>query len=127
MASAQRLVAPLLAHGLGREPPGVGDGGRAVRPLALGERDHPGDDRGGEQHADPGEQRPQAAVGAPLALGLALARRPALVEEGALELVQLGVVARGPLERRGEPGAAVELGGIAPGASPLAAAWIRCW
>ena len=91
-----------------------------ARALALGERDHPGDDGGGEQHADPGEQRPQAAVGAALALGLALARRPALVEKGALELVELGVVLGGPVERRGEPGAAVELGGVALGVSPLA-------
>ena len=91
-----------------------------ARALALGDRDHPGDHGGGEQHADPGEQRPQAAVGAALALGLALARRPALLEELALELVQLGVVLGGPVERRGEPGAAVELGGIAPGVSPLA-------
>ena len=75
---------------------GVRDGGRAACALALGERDHPGDDGGGEQHADPGEQRPQAAVGAPLALGLALARGSALVEEGALELVELAVRGRLP-------------------------------
>ena len=116
----QRLVAPILGQGLGREPPGVGGGGRAARALALRERDHPGDHGGGEQHADPGEQRPQAAVGAPLALRLALARGAALLEEGALELVRLALVLGGPLERRGEPGAAVELGGIAPGALPLA-------
>ena len=90
-----------------------------ARALALGDRDHPGDHGGGEQHADAGEQRPQAPVGAALALGLALARRPALVEELALELVQLGVVLGGPVERRGEPGAAVELGGIALGVAPL--------
>ena len=120
VGEAKRLVEAVLGEGLGPESLGVGDGGRAARALALGERDHPGDDGGGEQHADPGEQRPQAAVGAALALGLALARGPALVEELALELVQLGVVLGGPVERRGEPGAAVELGGIAPGVSPLA-------
>ncbi len=62
----------------------------------------------------------QAAVGAPLALGLALARRAALVEEGALELVQLALVGGCPIECRGESGAAVELGRIAIGVAPLA-------
>jgi hypothetical protein len=114
------LIEALLGEGLSAEALGVGDGGRAARALALGERDHPGDHGGGEQHADPGEQRPQAAVGAPLALGLTLAGGPALLEEGALELVQLGVVARRPVERRGEPGTPVELGRVAPGLAPLA-------
>ena len=40
-------------------------------------------------------------------------------KEGALELVELAIVAFSPLERRGEPGAAVELGGFAPGCLPL--------
>ena len=114
------MIEALLGEGLGAEALGVGDGGRAARALALGERDHPGDHGGGEQHADPGEQRPQAAVGAPLALGLTLAGGPALLEEGALELVELRVVARRPVERRGESGAPVELGRVAPGVAPLA-------
>ena len=46
-------------------------------------------------------------------------RGPALVEEIALELVQLGLVLGGPVERRGEPGAAVELGRIAVGVLPF--------
>src|SRR5262245_33775832 len=109
-----------LAEGLGAEALGVGDGGGAARALALRYRDRPGDHGGGEQDADPGEQRPEAAVAAALALGLTLAGGPALLEEGALELVQLRVVARRPVERRGEASAAVELGRVAPGVAPLA-------
>ena len=82
-------------------------------------RNQTGDDRGGEQDADADQQRPEPAIDSPLALCLALARRLALVEEPALELVQLRIVARRPVERRGEPGAAVELGGFATRALPL--------
>ena len=115
----QRVVEAFLGQRLGPQALGGLGGGRAARALALGDRDHPGDHGGREQHADAGEQRPKAADGAALALGLALARDLARVEELALELVQLGVVLGGPVERRGEPGAAVELGGIALGVAPL--------
>ena len=119
VGEADRPVEAVLGDGLGRQPLSVGDGGRVAGALALGDRDHPGDHRGGEQHADPGEQRPQPADGAALALGLALAGSPALLEERSLELVQLGVVLGGPVERRGQASAAVELGGVALGFSPV--------
>ncbi len=119
MARQKCLVEAVLGQGLGSEAlRGLGGGG-AARALALRERDHPGGDRDREQHPDPGEQRPQPAVGALLALGPALACGPALLEEDALELVQLRVVLGGPLERRGESSAPVELGGIALGVTPL--------
>ena len=44
----------------------------------------------------------------------------ALVEEGAFELVEVALVACGPVERRGEPRAAVELAGVAAAGLPLA-------
>ena len=68
----------------------------------------------------PASSGPQAAVRAPLALGLTLAGGPALVEEGALEIVELAFVVGGPVERRGESGAAIELGRVAAGVAPLA-------
>ena len=115
----QRLVEAVLGERLGPEPLRGLRRGCATRALALGERDHPRDEGGGEQHADPGEQRSQAAIRPALALGVALARGPALLEELALELVQLGLVAGSPVERRGKPGAAVELGRIAVGGLPF--------
>ena len=52
----QRAIEAVLGERLGPEPlRGLG-GGRIARALALGERDHPGDDREREQDADPGEQ-----------------------------------------------------------------------
>ena len=119
LASMQRAIEAVLGERLGSETLGGLGGGRVARALALGERDHPGDDGGGEQHADAGEQRAQAPVGAPLALGLALARSLAFLEKRALELVQLRVVARRPVERRGKSGASIELGGVVFRAVPL--------
>ena len=49
----------------------------------------------------------------------ALARGPACAHEGALCLVELGVVVGGPVECRGEARAAVQLAGVASPSVPL--------
>ena len=68
--------------------------------------------------APAGEQGAQPAVdplfGAPLALGLG----DAGVEEGALGGVELAAAGLGQLDGAGEPGAAVQVGGLATAARP---------
>ena len=64
-----------------------------------------------EQCGDAGEHDPQAAL-------RALARAPALVEERALDGVELGLVVGRPVERRGQPRAAVQLAAIAAAGVP---------
>ncbi len=53
-------------------------------------------------------------------LGLELDLGAALVQEAAFELVEVALVGGGPVERRGEPGAAVELAGVAAARLPVA-------
>ena len=109
----QRAVEVVLGERARAEPLRVGAGGLVARGAALLEREEPGDDREDEQPGDSGEHGAQAPLGAP-------ARRAALVEEGPLDVSQLGVVGGRPVERGGQPRAAVELAGVAAARVPLA-------
>ena len=84
----KRPVEAILAERLGPEPLGVGGDGRVRAPGARRSRSvrRPPRRRAGRRRR-PGATRP--AIDSPLPLCLALARRLALVEERALELVQL--------------------------------------
>ena len=73
-----------------------------------------------QQGGEAGQHRAQPAVRPALMLGLVLGFGTAFVEEGTFELVEVALVGRGPVERRGEPRAAVELAGIAATRLPLA-------
>ena len=92
----QRLVEALLDERLDAEPLGVGGARRVAGLAALVERHDAGHEREREQRGEAGEQRPQAAVRAPLVLGLVLRLGAALVEEVALELVQVAARGRRP-------------------------------
>ena len=86
--------------------------------AALPERQQARHRRGREQHAGAGEQRAQAAVGPQLRPAFPFGLGDARVEERALRRVQRVVVRLRPLERGAEPGAAVEVRGIAPRGVP---------
>ena len=71
---------------------------------------------GGDQR----EQRDRARDGPPVAMGLSPLGGAAVVEELALDVVEPFLVRRAPLERRGQPRAAVEVGRLAAARDPLA-------
>ena len=83
---------------------------RSVLPVQRGQRRAGREDQQGE-HAR--EREPHAAA-------CALARGPPRVEELVLGGVELGLVRAAPLERRGEPCAAIELAAVAPARVPVA-------
>ncbi len=89
------------------------------RVARLAQRQGPtdeGGDEGDRRHADEHLEPPGPSLGvAPLLLG----SRSAGVEELALLLVQRGVLAAGDVDRRHEPGPAVELGRVAVETDPL--------
>ena len=116
----QRLVEALAVERLGADPLGVGRHGGFARLPALGDRDDTRRGRQGEQGSDSGQQDPQAAIRAPLALALQLRLRAARGDERALEPVQLGLVPLGPVKRGSQPGAAVELRRVAACRQPAA-------
>ena len=89
-----------LGEGARAEPLGLGRGRLLARGSALLERDDPGDQRQHEQGGDAGERGAQAALGA-------LARGTAVVDEGALDRVELGLVFSRPVQRRRQARAAV--------------------
>ena len=72
--------------------------------AALYEGDHPGEHRHDEEDPGAGEQGAQAAVGPPLALGVALAGRAALVQELPLGGVQVVGGAPAPTPARPRAG-----------------------
>ena len=109
----QRLVEALAVERLGAEALRVGRHGGLARLAALGDGDDTRHHRERQQGSDAGQQDPQAAIRAPLALALQLRLRAARGDERALEPVQLGLVPVGPVERGSQPGAAVELRRIA--------------
>ena len=91
------MVDALVGERLSAQPLGVGDERGVARLAALGERDRTGDDREHEQRGDAGQQRAQAAVGAPAPLGLGLRGGARGREELALERVEILVVGGRPL------------------------------
>ena len=88
---------------------GVGGHGGVAGVLALVERQEARGDRDGEERDSPAEEGPQAAVCPAAAVGLALADETTLLQERALEPVELTPVLRRPVERGRQPSAAVEL------------------
>src|SRR5262249_47273371 len=86
-----------------------------LRRPALQERDEARRDSECEQDDDADQERTQSPYAA-------LALDAACVEERALGLGQLALVLRRPVERTGEPGAAVELGWVAAARRPLSGA-----
>ena len=90
-----------------------------VRGRALHERECPGHERDHEEGGDAGQQSAEPSVRAPLAFRLVLARPAAVGEEVPLQLVQLAGMRRGPIEGRGQPRPAEELGGLAATGSPV--------
>ena len=115
----QPVVDAVVGQRLGAEALGVGDDRRVARGAALGERDGAGHDRGGQQHGDAGHRRPQAAVGAALAVGLVGGVGAGGRDELVLERVQLAGVGVAPLRGGSEPRAAIELCGIAAARGPV--------
>ena len=110
----QRAVQLVLDERARAEPLRVGRASPRSRAVPrCVERDEPGDDREHEQRGDAGEDRAQPPL-------RALARGPALVEEGALGRVELGLVRRRPVQRRGQARAAVKLARVAAAGVPLA-------
>jgi hypothetical protein len=85
---------------------GFGGPRLVARPAALIERDQAPDNRDGQQAGDRGEHQAQAALRPPRG-------RPARVEEGALGLVELLLVCGPPLQRGGQPRAAIDVPRIA--------------
>ena len=111
-------VEPVVDQRLSAEPLCVGGPQGVARVAALPEREHAGDGRGHEQHPGGGEQGAQAAVGPQLRPALALGLGDARVEERPLGRVQRVLAPLRPFECGAEPGAAVEVRGIAPRGLP---------
>ena len=120
LCEQQAALQAVLDEGLGAEALRVRDPGGVARIAVLPQREQTGDHREHEQDAGSGEQRPEAAVGAALAVGVVLRRRDARVEERALRRVEPGGVLLRPLHGGVEPGAAVEVAGLAPRCVPAA-------
>ena len=116
----QRAVEAGLGQRLRAEPLGVGRQRLVARVVALDERHDPGDHRRTSRTPAPTSSAAQAAVRPALALGVPLAGGAALVEERPLGGVQVRAVPVRPLERGGEPGAAVEVRGLPAAARPTA-------
>ena len=117
----QRAIELVVEQRAGAESLGLGRGRLVARVPALLERDGARDHREHQQRADAGEDRSQPPL-------RALARGPALSEERPLGRVEVGVVVGGPLERRRQARAAVELAGVAAACLPLACGGLRrCW
>ena len=102
-APARRAAAPSAARA------------SVARRAALVERDERR--RATATHEQRGDAGERAGAGA---AARARARGPAGVEERALGRVELVLVAGAPVERGGQPRAAVELAGVAPALVPLA-------
>ena len=113
LAGEQRAVQAVLGEGTRAEPLRVGRGRLLARGSALLERDAPGDQREHQQRGDAGERGAQAALGA-------LGRGTAVVDEGALDRVELGLVPSRPVQRRRQARTAVQLARIAAAGIPLA-------
>ena len=108
------MVEVVVGQRLRAEPLGVGGRRLVARVAALVERDAPAITASTSSAATPTSAQPQAALrGAPLAAA-------ALVEEGALARGELGVVVGGPVERRRQARAAIELAGVAAAGLPFA-------
>ena len=88
--------------------------------AALLEEQRAGQQRDPEHGADAREQEAQPPIRRACAACLAVGLGAALVEERALGRVELAPVRCAPVRRRGQAGAAVELGGVAPAGLPLA-------
>ena len=114
----QRAVEPLDGHRLGAEALGGLLARGVARGRALRAGDKPGDHRERQQHAGPREQRAQPAVGAALAVGLALRGGGARVDEAPLGRVERIRMATRPVGRRTEAGAAVEVSRLAAAGLP---------
>src|SRR5215471_21760790 len=94
---------------LSGEPARLGDDRRVACVAALHERERTGDHGDDQRGRYNGEQRAKAARTATLVSQLAVLHRLARVEELALGVAELPLVAR-QLERRGEPRPAIEVG-----------------
>ena len=114
LAGEQERAIELLVEQRARsESLGLGRGRLRAGVSSLLKCDRARDDREDEQRADTGEDGAQPAL-------RALARSPALGEEDRLGGVEVRLVGGGPVQRRCEAGAAVELTGIAAGGVPRA-------
>ena len=88
--------------------------------VGLRQGDATGRDGDQEERARADEQAPEAAVDRPLVLHGALRGGSAVVEELALGRVEVGLVLGGPVERRGQACAPVEVGRLAAALLPVA-------
>jgi hypothetical protein len=104
----------------GGQASGVRERQRLGRSVPFGERQLADHQRRGEQHRDAGEEPAQPAVRPARPNGLALRRGAAGPEELPFEVVQIRLMGFGPLQRRGEPSAPVQIGGVTPRLVPHA-------
>ena len=120
LAGEQQRAVELLRHQrLRAEALGLRAARLVAGRAALLEEQRAGEQRDPEHGADAREQQAQSPIRRARAACLAVGLGAALVQECALGRVELAPVRCAPVHRRGQAGAAVELGGVAPAGLPL--------